>query len=74
MAKELRIENKDVARLVYDESVKIFSDTGIPPEKGMLEEIAASKQTQGITREIPISEVADWSFAREAYKSLKANK
>lgn len=74
MARELRIDDKDVANLVYDESVKIFSDTGIAPDSGMLEEIAASKQTQEITREVRISEVAEWSFAREAYKSLKVSK
>jgi NitT/TauT family transport system substrate-binding protein len=74
MAKELGIEDKEVANLVYDDSIKMYSDTAIAPDNGMLEEIAAGKQIQGITREIKISDVADWTFAREAYKGLKGSK
>jgi NitT/TauT family transport system substrate-binding protein len=74
MAKELGIEDKEVANLVYEDSIKMYSDTAIAPDNGMLEEIAAGKEVQGITREIKISDVADWTFAREAYKGLKGSK
>jgi hypothetical protein len=37
----------------------------------MLEEIAIAKEVLGITKEVPASDIADWSFARTALKGLK---
>jgi NitT/TauT family transport system substrate-binding protein len=67
MAGELGIKDREVANLVYDDAIKLYSDTGIPTDASMIEDIASAKETQGITREVSISDVADWRFAREAY-------
>jgi hypothetical protein len=37
----------------------------------MLEEIAIAKEILGISRDVAIADVADWSFARIALKGLK---
>jgi hypothetical protein len=37
----------------------------------MIEEIETAKEILGITRDVSVSEVADWSFARTALQALK---
>lgn len=71
MAKELGMKDRDIASMVYDDGVKLFSDTGIPSEASVLEEIETAKEILGVSRDITVSEVADWSFARAALQSLK---
>jgi len=71
LAKEFGIKDGEVAGLVYDDAVNLYSDTGIPTDASMMEDIAAAKETQGITRNVAISEVADWSFARESAKGIR---
>jgi ABC-type nitrate/sulfonate/bicarbonate transport system substrate-binding protein len=74
MANQLGIKDREVASLVYDDAIKLYSDTGVPTDASMMEDIASAKETQGITREVSISDVTDWSFAREALKGLKEGK
>lgn len=71
MAKELAIKDREISSMVYDDGVKLYSDTGVPTEASMLEEIAIAKEVLGITKEVPASDIADWSFARIALKGLK---
>jgi NitT/TauT family transport system substrate-binding protein len=71
MAKELAIKDREISSMVYDDGVKLYSDTGVPTEASMLEEIAIAKEVLGITKEVPASDIADWSFARTALKGLK---
>jgi NitT/TauT family transport system substrate-binding protein len=71
MAKELGMKDREIASMVYDDGVKLFSDTGIPSEASVLEEIETAKEILGVTRDISVSEVADWSFVRTALQSLK---
>ena len=71
MGKELGISDRDVAGLVYDDAIKLYSDTSIPTDASMMEDIASAKETQGVTGKVSISDVADWGFAREASRHLK---
>ncbi len=71
MAKELGIKDREIASLVYDDSIKLYSDTGIASESSMIEEIETAKEILGSSRDVSISEVADWSFARIALKTFK---
>jgi NitT/TauT family transport system substrate-binding protein len=71
MGKELAIKDREISSMVYDDGVKLYSDTGVPTEASMLEEIAIAKEVLGITKEVPASDIADWSFARTALKGLK---
>jgi ABC-type nitrate/sulfonate/bicarbonate transport system substrate-binding protein len=71
MAKELGIKDREIASLVYDDSIKLYSDTGIPSESSMIEEIETAKEILGSSRDVSISEVADWSFARIALQTFK---
>jgi NitT/TauT family transport system substrate-binding protein len=71
MAKELAMKDREIASMVYDDGVKLFSDTGIPSAASMTEEIETAKEILGITKDVSVSEVADWSFARAAFQALK---
>ena len=42
---------------------KLYSDTGIVPDDAIQEFIANSKETLKVSRQVAISEVADFSFA-----------
>ena len=71
MSKELGIKDNEISSMVYDDGIKPYSDTGMPSESSMIEEINLGKEFLGITRDVAIAEVADWSFARIAVKGLK---
>ena len=71
MNKELGINDSEISSMVYDDAVKLYSDTGIPSDASMMEEIASAKEILGISKDVSPSDVADWSFARMALKALK---
>ena len=71
MSKELGIKDREISNMVYDDGIKRYSDTGIPADASVLEEIAIAKEILGISRDVSTSEVSDWSFVRTALKGLK---
>ena len=71
MSQELGIKDSEISSMVYDDGVKLYSDTGTPSDSSMLEEISIAKEFLGISRDVAIAEEADWSFARAALKGLK---
>jgi hypothetical protein len=71
MSKELGIKDREISNMVYDDGIKLYSDTGIPSDASVLEEIGIAKEILGISRDVSTSEVVDWSFARIALKGLK---
>ena len=71
MSKELGIKDREIGSMVYDDGIKLYSDTGIPSDASVMEEITIAKEILGISRDVSLSEVADWSFARAALKGLK---
>ena len=71
LAKEAGIKDKKMADVLYDEAMNMYAYSGTVPDATVQGSIAIGKNTQGITREVPVSEVADWSMARKALKGLK---
>ena len=71
MATDLGISDSEVANLAYDDVIKLYSDSGIPSESSIIDEIAMIREIIGTKRDITPSQVADWSFAREAFKGIK---
>ena len=71
LAKESGIHDQVVAGLVYDEAVNLYSDNGLISDEAMQEFIANSKGTLKISRQVSMSEVADFTFARKAMIELK---
>ena len=71
LAKESGVNDPVVAGLIYEEIVKLYSDTGLVSDEAMQEFIANSKEALKVSREVSISEVADFSFARKAMGELK---
>ncbi len=74
LAIESGIHDQVVAGLIHEEAVKLFSDTGLVSDDAMHEFIAASKEALKISREVSISEIADFSFARRAVSELREGK
>src|SRR5207249_792328 len=72
LAKESGIHDPVVAGLVNEEAVKLYSDNGIISDDAMQEFIANSKESLKVSREIPLSEIADFSFARRAAGELNS--
>ena len=74
MASELAIKDRKIGALVYEDAVQLYSDTGIPSEDSMSEDIISARKIQGLAREVPASAVADWSFARGAFEMVEREK
>ena len=62
--------DRDTASANYDSAVRVFNDDGTLPEAGLRLIIDEAKKTAKIEREIPLSEIADFSILREAQKEL----
>jgi ABC-type nitrate/sulfonate/bicarbonate transport system substrate-binding protein len=62
--------DKDTAAATYDGSVKSFNDDGNVPEAGLRLAIDEAKKAANIRREVPFSEVADFTVLREAQREL----
>lgn len=71
LAKESGIHDPVVAGLVYEEAVKLYSDNGLISDDAMQEFIANSKESLKVSREVSLSEIADFSFARKALSEFK---
>ena len=71
LAKESGVNDPVVAELIHEEIVKLYSDTGLVSDEAMQEFIANSKEALKVSREVSISEIADFSFARKALSELK---
>lgn len=71
LAKESGVNDPVVAGLIYEEIVKLYSDTGLVSDEVMQEFIANSKEALKVSREVSISEIADFGFARKAVSEIK---
>ena len=71
LAKESGVNDPVVAGLIHEEIVKLYSDTGLVSDEAMQEFIANSKESLKVSREVALSEIADFSFARRALSELK---
>jgi NitT/TauT family transport system substrate-binding protein len=71
LAKESGVNDPVVAGLIHEEIVKLYSDTGLVSDEAMQEFIANSKEALKVSREVSLSEIADFSFTRKATSELK---
>ena len=71
LAQESGVHDAVVAGLVHEETVKLYSDNGLISDDAMQEFIVNSKESLKVSREVSISEIADFSFARKAVSELK---
>jgi ABC-type nitrate/sulfonate/bicarbonate transport system substrate-binding protein len=71
LAKESGINDAVVASLVYEETVKLYSDNGLISDDAIQEFIANSKESLKVSRDVSLLEIADFSFARKAVSELK---
>lgn len=62
--------NREIATATYDSVVKVYDDDINLCEKGLRLVIDETKKTMKVTREVPLSEIADLSILREAQREL----
>jgi ABC-type nitrate/sulfonate/bicarbonate transport system substrate-binding protein len=62
--------NREVATATYDGVAKVYNDDINTCEKGLRLVVDETKKTLKITREIPLSEIADLSILKEAQREL----
>jgi ABC-type nitrate/sulfonate/bicarbonate transport system substrate-binding protein len=62
--------NKEIATTTYDGVVRVYNEDPSVCEKGLRVMIEERKQTLKITRDVPLSEVADLSLIREAQREM----
>jgi len=62
--------NKEVATTTYDGVVKVYNEDPSVCEKGLRVMIDERKQALKITRDVPLSEVADLALIREALREI----
>jgi len=49
----------------YDTSIHSFTDDGMVSEKGLLLEVKLTRERLKLTKEVPLSQVVDWSLVKE---------
>ena len=64
LADYLRITPGQSAR-AYDASINSFTDDGIISDKGVLLDVQLTKERLKITKDIPLSQLVDWSLVKE---------
>lgn len=60
----LRITPSQSAR-AYDASINSFTDDGIISDKGVLLDVQLTKERLKLTKDIPLSQLVDWSLVKE---------
>jgi ABC-type nitrate/sulfonate/bicarbonate transport system substrate-binding protein len=71
LAKDSGVHDPEVAGLIHQEIVKLYSDTGIVSDEAMQEFIVNAKEALKSAREVSFAEIADFSFARKAVSEFK---
>lgn len=63
---------RDVAEKAFDMMVKTWAETGVASDQALREGIEESLRVTKTKQSVPISQVADFTLAREVYRELKA--
>jgi NitT/TauT family transport system substrate-binding protein len=64
LADYLRITPAQAAK-AYDTSLNSFSDDGMISDKGVLLDVQLTKERLKMTKDVPLSQLVDWSLVRE---------
>ena len=62
---------RDVAEKAFDMMVKTWADTGVASDQALGEGIEESLRVTKAKQSVPISQVADFTLAREVYREMK---
>jgi hypothetical protein len=60
----LKITPAQAAR-AYDTSLNSFTESGMISDKGVMLDVQLTKERVKITKDIPLSQLVDWSLVRE---------
>jgi ABC-type nitrate/sulfonate/bicarbonate transport system substrate-binding protein len=63
---------RDVAEKAFDMMVKTWTDTGVASDQALREGIEESLRVTKAKQSVPVSQVADFTLAREVYREMKA--
>lgn len=71
MEKSWGIKDRDIREQVYRDALPIYSQNGVVSEEAMQQVIQIIQGARKTTREVPLSEIVDWRFAKQAVAELK---
>jgi len=71
MEKSWGIKDRDIREQVYRDALPIYSQNGMVSDEAMQQVIQIIQGTRKTTREVPLSEIVDWRFAKQAVAELK---
>lgn len=71
MEKSWGIKDRDIREQVYRDALPIYSQNGMVSDEAMQQVIQIVQGTRKTTREVPLSEIVDWRFAKQAVAELK---
>jgi ABC-type nitrate/sulfonate/bicarbonate transport system substrate-binding protein len=75
LGRESKIQDSEIGGSIYKEFAELVSKTGVPASDSIEEAISSAKEAQGITKkEVPITEVADFTLAQIALSQLRGLK
>jgi NitT/TauT family transport system substrate-binding protein len=63
--------DRDIAEQAFDLMLKTWSDNGLATDQAVKESIEESLKVLSNKQSVPVSQVVDFSLAREAYRELK---
>lgn len=63
---------RDVAEQAFDLMIKTWTDAGVASDQALREAIDESLRVTKTKKSVPISQVADFTLAREVYRELKS--
>jgi NitT/TauT family transport system substrate-binding protein len=71
VAKDSGIKDPELANQICDDFIDDRAWTGTVADEALMETIEFTKEVQGITRKVAVSEIADWTLAKRALEELK---
>ncbi len=69
----MKYKNRELAAAIYDYDTKFLLPDGISSDKRLQGIIDDARKSIGVTKEIKVSDIFDFSFARKANEELKAS-
>ncbi len=63
---------RDVAEKAFDLMIKTWTDSGVASDRALQEAIDESLRVTNTKKSVPISQVADFTLAREVYREMKS--
>ncbi len=73
LEKSWGVKDPDVREGIYRDAIELYTRNGIAPDETMRNVIRMVQDARKTKREVPLSEIVDWTFARRANEERQRN-